>query len=340
MAEIRKCLSFDDILLVPKYSELRSRSQANPASCGYSLPIVMSPMDLISTPQMIDCFTDSNLMATVHRYFKDPKEQYAYVSHCKELDKVFFAVGSIQKYKDWIDCLFNNGVHKFCIDMAHGDSILCVETVEYIKKLSPLNRVMAGNVVTKSGFEHLQKAGAEFIRVGIGGGSICSTRSSTGFGVPQLTSIEDCASRKTTAKLISDGGIKNNGDIVKAMAVGADMVMCGKMLAQTSLAGGIEYDREKNICSNFGEVPVYKQYRGMASREARSGVMNYGSVEGVSGLVPYLGTTESLIEDLKLNLHAALSYCGTTNWDDFRRCVKIIQISDSSILESKTHVIQ
>ena len=190
--------------------------------------------------------------------------------------------------------------------------------------------------------------------------SICSTRMNCGFGVPQFTSVQDCAKVKLPhVILISDGGIKHPGDISKAIAAGADFCMLGKMLASTDLAAGQCYDKDKHIVSPYiDKVGVnttinvhkwiagckinpevrYKEYHGMASRDARKGVLQYASVEGVSGLTPFTGSTSQLLIDLKLNLEASLSYAGSRNWTDFKRHVKIIKISNSAILESSTHV--
>lgn len=357
--EYREALSFDDVLLVPRYSDLNSRSDANISTFGFSNPIGMTPMDTVTSVDMIELFLNKNMLASVHRYFKTPQEQYEYLSSLEraKLNKVYFAVGSVHKYKDWIDWLWERGIRRFIVDMAHGESTLCVDTVKYIKNLSnyaivkgytqdgkqlipdELVNIIAGNVVTKSGFNRLQEAGANGIRTGVGSGSICSTRINTAFGMPQLSAIMDCARVKNDdVMLIACGGIKNSGDIVKAMAVGADMCFTGKLLASTDLALGQCYDKNREMTCDEKEV-VYKHYRGMASREARNGVMAYASVEGVAGLVKYMGSTEGFISDTELNLKSALSYGGSRNWGDFRKKVKMVKISNSSINESQTHVL-
>ena len=173
--------------------------------------------------------------------------------------------------------------------------------------------------------------------------SICSTRVNCGIGVPQLTAIHDCSQYKDGAYLIADGGIKNSGDIAKAMAAGADFCMCGSLLAGTNLAMGDCFDKDKNFLGEYNLIDpkeiTYKAYRGMASREARNGVLNYASVEGVSGLVLYRGKTEDLLKDIELNLKASLSYLGVDNWKEMRRKGKFIRISNSSIIEGNTHII-
>lgn len=347
----REAISYDDILLVPRFSSLMSRSETDPRSGEYDLPICTSPMDLITTPEMIKYFIENRLMCCAHRYFKSPQEQIELVKSANlsqhEFQKVWFCVGSIKKYKEWINYLFENGVKRFLIDLAHGDCQLCIDTIKYIKQLGhkigknndlTAPRVIAGNVATKSGFSRLQDAGADGIRCGIGGGSICATRTATAFGVPTLTTIMDCVKVKNdNVMLIADGGIKTAGDIAKAMAAGADICMIGKLLAGTHLAGGICFNKNKEISIDPVDI-MWKEYYGMASRKAREGVLNYGSVEGVNGLVKYSGSTDLLINDIKLNLQASLSYAGVTNWKNFRKKVKIIRITNGSWIESQTHV--
>ena len=137
--EYREALSFDDVLLVPRYSDLKSRKEANIATFGFSNPLGMTPMDTVTSPAMIKLFVEKGMLASVHRYFKTPQEQYDYVYSAfgfggvPNIDNVYFAVGSVHKYKDWIDWLFNNGIRKFIVDMAHGESTLCTETVQYIR---------------------------------------------------------------------------------------------------------------------------------------------------------------------------------------------------------------
>ena len=177
------------------------------------------------------------------------------------------------------------------------------------------------------------------VRVGIGSGSICATSGNTAFGVPQVTAIQDCASvKRSEITLIADGGIKNAGDICKALAVGADFVMCGKILASTSLACGQRYDKNKNVTEDFKETR-FREYRGMASKEARAAIMQYASVEGVSGLVEYLGESVNVLNDVKLNIQASLSYAGVKNWQDFRRKVKIVRVAQGGYFEKMTHII-
>lgn len=283
--EVLPTISYDDILLVPYHSDMKSRSEGNPQTAwGHSLPLIMSPMNTVCTGQMMKLFVDQHLIATIHRYFLSADEQYNFVNqqlkiacfeHTKDeeedidhityddqiikkyIDNIYFSVGSVIKYKDWIDQLYKLGVRKFLIDMAHGDTSACGDTVKYIRSFGDRDvvKIIAGNVATRGGYRRLRDAGADGIRVGIGGGSICSTRTSTGFGVPTLTSIIDCNDVKGDTFMIADGGIKNSGDIVKAIRFGADYVMCGKLLAGTEYGGGVLYNSLQQV---IYENPIIK----------------------------------------------------------------------------------
>lgn len=346
----RETLAFNDILLVPRYSTLNSRSEADPSSFGYDLPIMTSPMDLITTPKMVSFFLKNNLCCCIHRYFKTVQDQLAFIEECRNqailddntggvkfLLNVYICVGTIRKYADWIDYLYDHGVKNFLVDLAHGDTSLSVNTIKHIK-MKPGTKVIAGNIATKSAFERLQDAGADGIRGGVGPGSICSTRTATAFGVPLLTTLSDCANVKNdNVMLIADGGISCIGDIVKSMAVGADMCMLGRMLSGTNLAGGDCYDKNKELTFEDGQV-AYKEYYGMASKKARIGVMPYSSCEGTAGLSKFTGSTEELVKDIKLNLQAALSYNGSKTWASFKKTVKIIRITPGGWSESLTHI--
>jgi len=356
----REALSCNDVLLVPRFSKIKSRSECDPATLfepNYSLPIMAAPMDTVYSKELDLFLEEKNIPCIVHRYFPSAAEQLRHSAKIASSMNRFFAVGTNKK---WIDCLVSNGIQHFCVDMAHGDTELCVETVEYIKNAVPESVVIAGNVATKSGFRRLEDAGAWAVRVGIGSGSICSTRLNTGFGVPLLTSVEDCASVKESALLIADGGLTYPGDLAKAIAFGADLCMMGRMFAGTDLAPGdcyYSYEGKKNYLCKYNQIDdelelfppfttsntnrgyvTHKRYRGMASAEARQGVLKQASVEGVSGLIDYTGSTEDFIAGLHQNLQASLSYAGATNWKEFRRNTKKMRISSASWGESQTHV--
>jgi len=352
MSEFRRCLSFNDILLVPRNSELEHVSDAN-LEYNYadfsSIPIINAPMTSVCSRRLLATLNFKYQMPiTIHRWFKSAKEQMDFYENCGILDnkKVFVAVGMISKWKAWIDYLIayqieNKEYFGFLVDVANGDTKHSVETVEYLEKNCPYSNIMAGNVCTKSGFLRLQEAGANFIRVGIGGGSTCTTRTNVGFGMPTLTSILDCAKVKGASCLVADGGIEYPGDIVKAIVAGADMVMLGKMFAATSLSAGEKVDSNFKATKNTDEYK-YVKYQGMASAESIKSLNSTKtsiSVEGKSGYIKYQGTTEDVINSILGNLRSAVAYYGgCTNWNDFKRKIKIIEITDKGWSESLTRI--
>lgn len=350
--EIRRVLSYNDVLLVPRNSELDHLSDANISSIDWcEAPIINAPMDKVVSTELIKCLTNQfKIPVTIHRFYESVEEQIKFYESCdinNTSTLVFLSVGILAKWKEWIDKLINyrnkNSLSfGILVDVANGDTKSAVETVEYIKKRGPLSiNIMAGNVATKSGFARLQDAGANFIRVGIGGGSICSTRTTTGFGMPTLTSIFDCAKIKDTAFLVADGGIETAGDICKAMAAGADLVMVGKMLAATSLSNGDKLDIDGNV-TTYEDEYAWVRYSGMASKEAiqkLNSKKSFVSIEGVSGVIPYTGTTEEIVKNIIGNLKSSVGYyAGCRTWDEFRKKVKFVEITQQGWEESQTRV--
>ena len=190
---------------------------------------------------------------------------------------------------------------------------------------------MAGNVATLTAFKDLENWGAHSIRVGIGGGSICSTRVRTGHGIPTFQSILDCASVARTAKVIADGGLKTSGDIVKALAAGADFVVLGSMLAGTEETPG-------DIIKKDGQL--HKKYRGMASEEAQIDWRGRCSVsEGICATVPYHGPVAEVLKQIEGGIRSGFSYSGARNLGELRARARFIKQTNSSQVESDTHIL-
>jgi len=192
--------------------------------------------------------------------------------------------------------------------------------------------IMAGNVATLEGFNDLSRWGADSIRVGIGGGSICSTRLVSGHGVPTFQSILECSRTEHDAKIIADGGIRTTGDIVKAFAAGADFVMVGSMLAGTKETPG-------EVFTGKGGKQ-YKVYRGMASSSAQKDWRgNSSTPEGVSTTVPYKGSINMLLDDLRGGVCSGLSYSGANNLKELRARAEFIKQTNAGQSESYTHIL-
>ena len=184
---LKETYAYDDVTLIPAYSELKSRSEANPSMHGYKLPIIASCMDVFGK-DMMECITKNNIPFIAHRAFKSAEDQFkAFIPSTYDpnlnYQNIWFAVGSVQKYKDWINTLITFGVRKFCVDMAHGDSLSCIDTIKFLRRrladqpetIFGKPHIIAGNVATPEGFKRLQKAGADGMRVGIASGQICFT---------------------------------------------------------------------------------------------------------------------------------------------------------------------
>ena len=219
------------------------------------------------------------------------------------------------------------------MDVAHGHHTLVRNALETLRDVfGDKVHLMAGNVATLEAFNDLADWGADSIRVGIGGGSICSTRIQTGHGMPTFQSILDCARSDRNAKLIADGGIKNGGDIVKALAAGADFVMLGSMLAGTDETPG-EIFMSKN--------KRYKVYRGMASHAAQvdwKGSTN--SLEGISTTIPYKGTVNDVFTELAQGIRSGLSYSGVNNLLELQAKARFIKQTSAGQFESSTHILR
>ena len=245
--------------------------------------------------------------------------------------EVFAAVGITGDYYERAFELVEAGAAGLCVDVAHGDHILAKTAVHNLRQAFPDIHIMAGNVATLSAFDLLADAGATSIRVGVGGGSICSTRIQTGHGVPTFQSVLECSLSTSDALLVADGGIKNSGDMVKALAAGADAVMVGRMLAGTKETPG-------SVISNPGEPPV-KVYRGMASPEAQVDWRGkYSSNEGVSRTVLLKGSACETLFQIDKGIRSGLSYSGSKNVRKLQATAEFIVQTAAGARESSTHI--
>ncbi len=253
--------------------------------------------------------------------------------------RVAAAVGPGPDLPDRASLLAEAGVDAFVVDTAHGHSKRVGEAVRYLKAHYPDIDVVAGNVATAEGARYLIDAGADAVKVGVGPGSICTTRVVAGVGVPQLTAIMDVASvaRDAGVPVIADGGIRYSGDIVKALAAGADSVMIGSLLAGTDESPGEDV---------FYNGRRYKTYRGMGSLGAMEsgGGSRYGYErptkyvpEGVEGMVPYKGAVADVLYQLVGGLRAGMGYLGAPDLDTLRRNARFVRITGAGVRESHPH---
>jgi IMP dehydrogenase len=276
---------------------------------------------------------------------KDIQKKIAYPNACKDKLgrlRVGAAIGATGDYLDRAAALAKAGLDVLVIDTAHGHSARVLEAVKQLKQKLPEIELIAGNVATEEGAQALVKAGVDAIKVGMGPGSICTTRVVSGAGVPQITAIFDCARavRKAGIPLIADGGIKFSGDITKALAAGANSVMIGSLFAGTDESPG-----ETVLYQNRS----YKVYRGMGSLEAmkagsrdrygQEGAFFEGKLvpEGIEGMVPYKGSVEGMIPQLTGGLRAGMGYCGCRDIEELQTNSRFIRITSFGLKESHVH---
>jgi IMP dehydrogenase len=341
MMEIHDGLCFDDILLVPRYSEITSRSQVEtkvslPKEFNFTHPVIPANMKTITDKKMAKCIAETGGLAIVHRFMPlddqlDTLHDFIlmtsegtpnYVRH------VGFSVGVKKEDYENVGALAELGAKILCIDIAHGDSKMCLDMCQYISSKFPDLLLIAGNVSTAEGAKRLWDAGADVVKVGIGPGSLCSTRIETGNGVPQLTALMNVArcrdaysaTSKRRVGMIADGGIKNSGDIVKSLCF-ADMVMAGNLFAGTEETPGRIIKIEDRL---------YKEYVGSSTHKT-----NY--IEGVSAMVPLKGKAKDVLTKLLEGVRSGVSYQGCSDLDELKDNPEFIRITNAGLRESHPH---
>lgn len=348
-------LTYDDIQLVPGFSSVSSRQKIKletKLSRNHNLlmPLVASPMDTVCEEEMAYKMFLMGGVGCIHRFmsieeqckqvktlqskiygegFGGPFENWGedYGSGKKAIP-IMAAIGVGEEGMSRSDALVDSGVNVLLIDVAHGHHQNVIDMISYCKEKHPKVDVIAGNIATPEAAEDLQNAGADGLRVGIGGGSLCTTRIKTGFGIPNVTCIEEI-SRVAKVPVMADGGIRSSGDIAKALGVGADCVMIGSLIAGTDEAPG------KIIETRTG---LSKRYRGSASLETKSAHgQEQRNVEGESTTIPYKGGVKFVINGLLDGVKSALSYAGSDNLGNFHP--KYVQVTNSGLREAQPHLI-
>lgn len=339
--------TFDDFFLAPVHSNIRSRKDPDVSvklpGLQLDVPIISSPMNTITEEEMVKCMRGVGAGAILHRYLSIEEQ----VQKCKNLQSTcaadnleatyFVAIGATGDFLERAQELIKVGVYNFCIDVANGHNQNCIDAVRVIRAQIPQAKIMAGNVCSFEGALALAESGATSIRVGIGPGSMCTTRMVTGHGVPQLSALEDCARIRQMGfedvALLSDGGIRSSGDIVKALAIGADAVILGGLLAGTKETPG-------EIIEEGGRL--YKYYAGMASEQGRSSWFDRSKTsfipEGVSTKVHFEGKAAyKVVETLVGGLRSGMSYAGAYNIKELRENAVWVRVTPAGYLEGTPH---
>ncbi|MCH9755921.1 MAG: guanosine monophosphate reductase [Gammaproteobacteria bacterium] len=327
-------LTYDDVLLIPSYNHHESRRVVDISNTDrlsklkLELPIMSSNMDTITESGMANFMHEKGGIGVLHR-FLSVEDNIKQFKDC--IGKTFVSIGCTEAELERAEALRDAGADFFCVDVAHAHAKYVGKTLKKLRALLTDRCIMAGNVATYAGADYLASCGADIIKAGIGGGSVCSTRIKTGFGVPMLTCIQDCA--RTDRSIVADGGLRTSGDIVKALAFGADFVMIGGMFAGTTPTPGEVITKE--------DGSKIKRYRGMASREAQEGFLGHmhewKTAEGVSAEVPYKDNQEAIIGDIIGGLRSGLTYAGSDSISELQRKLNYIQVTTAGRHESLPH---
>lgn len=352
-------LTFDDVLLVPAYSEVLPREVSTKArftrNISLNIPIVSAAMDTVSEKAMAIMLARKGGISVVHknmgietqaRQIREVKEYPAEGDKIPCLDaegrlRVAAGVGITADVLDRVTALVEAGVDAIVLDSAHGDSHGVVEALRKIKAVYPELDTVVGNIATAEAAVRLIEAGADSLKVGIGPGSICTTRIIAGVGVPQISAIYDVAkaAEGSGVPVIADGGLRYSGDIVKALAAGGDSVMIGSMFAGTDEAPGEIFEENGR---------KFKSYRGMGSVDA----MKAGSrdryfqdgedstkklvPEGVVARVPYKGSVGDIIYQLVGGIRSGMGYCGAADIDALHTA-RFVRITANGLVENHPH---
>ena len=347
MVPIKEALTFDDVTLVPKYSEiLPSEVDTSIKLTKFlklKIPLLSSAMDTVTESKMAIAVATAGGLGIIHRNL-DIKKQVNEVKKVKRLRLlVGAAVGAGPREAKRAKALLKENLDMIVVDTAHGHTKKVFEIINFIKKIKNKKTALcAGNIATPEAAKFLLKLGVDVIKVGIGPGSICTTRLVAGIGVPQLSAILNVrrGTKNKDVKIISDGGIKYSGDLAKAFAAGADAVMIGSLFAGTDETPG-------KLIKKNGKL--YKSFRGMGS----VGAMNKGSAdryfqlkqkdqskyvpEGVEGLAKYKGKVDRVIFKLVGGLRSSMGYLGSKQIKYLRNKPQFVKITKAGFYESMVH---
>ena len=336
MLNITEGLSYDDVLLVPQYSEIETRSServslsAKLPKIGTELkhPIIPANMKTVFGEEMAEAVYLSGGLGFLHRFMPIEEQRSIFIGLVGRFLEDFsnhigFSVGVKKEDYENIPGLIGIGAKIICIDIAHGDSKLCVDMCKFISTKYPDVLLVAGNVATETGAWRLWDNGADIVKCGIGGGSLCSTRIQTGNGMPMITSLDQVQNAKIKFKdklIIADGGVKDSGDCTKALVL-ADLVMAGNLFAGTEEAPGTKITKDGIL---------YKEYAGSSTHKS-------SHVEGVTTFVPYKGMYANVLDKLLQGIRSGMSYQGVDNLIDLKENPQFVKISSAGYRESIPH---
>ncbi|MBT8932432.1 IMP dehydrogenase [Lactobacillus delbrueckii subsp. bulgaricus] len=357
-------ITFDDVLLIPAEShvlpnEVDLSTQLAP-NLKLNIPLISAGMDTVTEGKMAAAMAKMGGLGVVHKNLSiqaqadevrlakntpvTAEDTYAAVDKDGKL-LVAAAVGVTSDTFERAKALFEAGADAIVIDTAHGHSAGVLRKIKEIRDHFPHNTLIAGNVATAEGTRALFEAGVDVVKVGIGPGSICTTRVVAGVGVPQLTAIYDAAdvAREFGKPIIADGGIKYSGDVVKALAAGGNAVMLGSMLSGTEEApGDVQQGSDGRLVKSYrgmGSVGAMSQQHGSSDRYFQGGVNEANKLvpEGIEAVVSYKGTVSNVVYQILGGLRSGMGYCGAENIDKLIETAQFVRISNAGLRESHPH---
>ncbi len=347
MVTIKEALTFDDVTLTPKYSEILP-SQVDTSIkltkfLKLKIPLLSSAMDTVTESKMAIAIAKAGGIGIIHRNL-DIKKQIIEIKKVKKQKLlVGAAVGAGPNEFKRAKAILKEDINMIVVDTAHGHTKKVSEIIKFIKKIKNKNTALcAGNIATPEAAKFLLKLGADIIKVGIGPGSICTTRLVAGIGVPQLSAIINVRNgiKNKDIKIISDGGIKYSGDLAKAFAAGADAVMIGSLFAGTDETPGKLIKRNGKLFKSFrGMGSVGAMNKGSADRYFQSKQKNISKYvpEGVEGFAKYKGKVDNIIYRLIGGLRSSMGYLGSQQIKDLRDKPKFVKITKAGFYESMVH---
>jgi len=329
-------LDFDDVLIRPKRSELGSRKDVDlireytfkhSQQTYKGIPILAANMDTIATFEMALALDTYKLGTALHKHYSMDELADFYSTHYHVSKAIFYSMGILEKDLQKLEEFPFDPPPYLCVDVANGYSERFVDVIRTIRGNYPHSTIMAGNVVSGEMVEQLILNGADIVKVGIGPGSVCTTRKMTGVGYPQLSAVIECAdaAHGLGGLVCADGGCKVPGDVAKAFAAGADFVMLGGMLAGHDECGG-------EVTSEMGDYDTAKmRFYGMSSATAMEkhsgGVADYRASEGKEVWIPYKGPVENTIKEILGGLRSACTYTGARRLKDLSKCTTFVQVN-------------
>ncbi|MCC6438794.1 MAG: IMP dehydrogenase [Acidimicrobiales bacterium] len=341
---LRIGLAFDDVLLVPRRSGIRSRQDVSLRTqltrrVTLELPIVAANMDTVCEAPMAIAVARVGGIGMIHR-FLPVESQASMVAEVKALGlQVGAAVGTSEDSIERAKALVNAGADALVLDIAHGHAEHAIEELRNLKRqFGDDVDLIAGNVATRQGAIDLIDAGADAVKVGVGPGGVCTTRLVAGVGVPQLTAINDCAG--LGIPVIADGGIRRSGDIAKALAAGASTVMVGSLFAGTDESPGEIEQSPRGLVKTIRGMASFEAVQARAERAGESIDAEYfeqRAAEGVSGSVPYRGKVGKLIGTLMGGVRSAMSYCDAHTIEELWVNAEFIRVTAAGLTESHPH---